>query len=136
MLKPEILDFRHERRGQEEIAERNQVLQRLRDQQDMFAPPHSSLREPVLMHSSIATGTMMEIHVGTCQDWETEQTFLARRRDQVSEQAALDWMLRVFGDEYPRKGMGLAMGTHRYRLHQWLINGVIRVDDDPQLNLL
>jgi hypothetical protein len=32
--------------------------------------------------------------------------------------------------------MALAMGTHRYRLHQWLINGVIRLDDQPQLNLL
>jgi len=136
LLKPEILDFWYERRNQEEIAERDQVLQRLRDQQDMFAPPAliPSRTSPYAFKYRYRDDD--GVHVGTCQDWETEQTFLVRRKDQGSEQAALDWMLRKFGEEYPRKGMGLAMGTHRYRLHQWLINGVIRVDDDPQLNLL
>lgn len=73
---------------------------------------------------------------GTCQDWETEQTFFARLRDQASEQAALDWMVQKFGIEYPQKGMALAMGTHSRRREQWLINGVIRLNEEPQLPLL
>ena len=76
------------------------------------------------------------LHEGTCQDWETEQTFFARLRDQASEAAALQWMNRKFGEEYPRLGMALAMGTHRYRADQWLINGVIRLKDEPQLVML
>jgi SulP family sulfate permease len=76
------------------------------------------------------------IHEGTCQDWETEQTYFARLRDQPSEEAALAWMVQKFGEEYPAKGMALAMGTHRYRPDQWLINGVIRLNDEPQLTLL
>jgi len=70
-----------------------------------------------------------------CQDWETEQTYFARHREYGSEQAALDWMDQKFGEEYPRKGMALAMGTHRYRSDQWLINGVIRLDPEPQLSM-
>ena len=136
LLKPEILDFWHERRGQEEIAERDQVLQRLRDQQDLFAPPSLIPKRTSPYSFKYRYRDDDGVQVGTCQDWETEQTFLVRRRDQGSEQAALDWMLRVFGEEYPRRGMALAMGTHRYRLHQWLINGVVRVDDDPQMSLL
>lgn len=76
------------------------------------------------------------MRVGTCQDWETEQTFFARLRDAASEQAAIDWMIDKFGREYPEKGMALAMGTHRYRTDQWLINGVIRLNEEPQLTLL
>lgn len=136
LLKPEILDFRYERREQDEIAKRDQALQLLRAQPDMFAPPAliPSRTSPYAFKYRYRDDD--GVHDGTCQDWETEQTFLMRRQDQASEQAALDWMVRKFGEEYPRKGMGLAMGTHRYRLDQWLINGIIRVDDDPQFNLL
>jgi hypothetical protein len=136
LLKAEILDFWPERRQQAEVDEREQLLARLRSQQDLFAPaalipPRTS---PFLFKYRYRDDD--GVHEGTCQDWETEQTFLARLRDQGSEQAALDWMVRMFGEEYPKRGMALAMGTHRYRLHQWLINGVIRLDDQPQLNLL
>lgn len=72
--------------------------------------------------------------MGTCQDWETEATFL-RRRAETSEGHALKWMLEKFGEEYPRKGMALAMGTHRIRAEQWLINGVIRLDENVQADL-
>lgn len=135
LLKAEILDFWYERRPQDEVAARDQLLVRLRAQSDMFAPELIPARTcPYIFKYRYRDDD--KIHEGTCQDWETEQTFFARRRDQISEQAALDWMVRVFGEEYPQKGMALAMGTHRYRLHQWLINGVIRLDDDPQLPML
>jgi hypothetical protein len=52
-----------------------------------------------------------------------------------SEQDALNWMKQKFGVDYPRNGMALAMGTHRYRLDQWLINGVIRVKPSNQAQL-
>ena len=53
-----------------------------------------------------------------------------------SEQAALDWVIDMFGKQYPKRGMALAMGTHRYRADQWLINGIIRLDDEPQLSMI
>jgi hypothetical protein len=41
-------------------------------------------------------------------------------------------MNRVFGDEYPEKGMLLAMGTHSLYPDTWLINGVIRQNEIVQ----
>jgi len=75
-------------------------------------------------------------HDGTCQDWETEATFFRRLKEMVSEQEALNWMQQKFGEEYPREGMALAMGTHRRWADQWLINGVIRMTETMQRKLL
>jgi len=136
LLKAEIIDFWHERRPQAELDQREQVLTRLRAQNDMFAPPALvPMRTCPFLFKYRYRDDDGE-HEGTCQDWETEQTFFARRRDQGSETAALNWMVRMFGEEYPKRGMALAMGTHRFRLHQWLINGVVRIDDEPQFSLL
>jgi hypothetical protein len=71
---------------------------------------------------------------GTCQDWEIEATFFNWTR-QYGEERALAEMRRVFGEEYPTKGMLLAMGTHSQYPDTWLINGVIRLDEVEQLSL-
>ncbi len=71
------------------------------------------------------------IHTGTCQDWETEATFLRRRAEFQSETQALDWMQNKFGVELPARGIVLAMGTHKRRLDQWLINGIVQVASEP-----
>ncbi len=136
LLRVEILDFWYESQPLAEIQKREAALDNLRRQNDLFAPAAliPSRTCPYLFKYRYRDED--DIHVGTCQDWETEQTFFARLRDQESEQAALDWMLHKFGDEYPRRGMALAMGTHRYRADQWLINGVIRLNEEPQLSLL
>ncbi|GAA0298839.1 hypothetical protein GCM10009087_05870 [Sphingomonas oligophenolica] len=137
LLRPEILDFWHEKHTPGELAERDSVLNQLRAQSDMFAPAASLLPArtcPYSFHYRYRDDDGE--HVGTCQDWETEQTYFARHREYGSEHAALDWMVQKFGEEYPRKGMALAMGTHRYRSDQWLINGIIRLDPEPQLSML
>lgn len=136
LLKAEILDFWYVRRSDEEVVEREKVLNRLKAQQDLFMPKALLPVRICPFEFKYRYRDDDGVHEGTCQDWETEQTFFARRQDQGSEAAALDWMLKTFGQDYPSKGMALAMGTHRYRLTQWLINGVIRLDDDPQFSLI
>lgn len=136
LLKAEVLDFWWVRQSAEEITKHERLLVKLRAQEDMFAP---ATLVPMRTCPYIFKYRYRDDdgeHEGTCQDWETEQTYFARRRDQGSEEAALDWMRHKFGEEYPRREMTLAMGTHRYRPDQWLINGVIRLNDEPQLNLL
>src|SRR6266481_6775499 len=54
---------------------------------------------------------------------------------EYGEQRALADMERVFGKEYPAKGMLLAMGTHSLHQDTWLINGVVRQDDINQPSL-
>ncbi len=52
------------------------------------------------------------------------------------ETKALAEMRQVFGEEYPEKGMLLAMGTHSLHPNTWLINGVIRLDESRQLSMI
>ena len=74
-------------------------------------------------------------HNQRCHDWEIEQTYL-KWSSLYGEQKALSEMMRVFGDEYPKKGMLLAMGTHGQRNWQWMIIGVVRMDKIVQPSLL
>lgn len=137
LLSAEILDFWHQRHSDDELRRREFILTQLRAQGDLFASAPAVIPTrtcPYSFHYRFRDAD--RIHEGTCQDWETEQTYFARLRDQGSEQAALAWMLQKFGNEYPEKGMALAMGTHRRRPDQWLINGIIRVNPDPQVALL
>jgi hypothetical protein len=137
MLKPEILRFWYEKNSPEEMQEREGVLKRLRAQDDLFKPEMSVIPQRACPYSFRYRYRCDDgEREGTCQDWETEQTFFRRLRDQASEQAALDWMIQKFGVEYPQKGMALAMGTHSRRRDQWLINGVIRLKEQPQLEML
>ena len=63
-----------------------------------------------------------------CSDWETSAAFW-RLSKTYGEQGALDHLSRTFNDEYPRKGMAFAMGTVKARPKQWLLLGVIRLDE-------
>ena len=71
---------------------------------------------------------------GTCQDWEMEATYFRWSKD-YGESAALEKMQKTFGEDYPKKGMLLAMGTHSLYPDTWLINGIIRLDDIKQPSL-
>lgn len=70
---------------------------------------------------------------GTCQDWEIEATYNRWSRT-YGEEGALERMTTRFGEEYPRKGFVLAMGTHK-AYPQWLINGVVRLDHGSEQNV-
>jgi hypothetical protein len=136
MLRAEIFEFWPERRSSDEVAREVANRAAIRLQGDMF-----SISENV---SADASPYMFKYkyrdadgeHIGTCQDWETEATFLRRRQEMQSEAQALDWMQQKFGVEWPTKGIVLAMGTHKRRLDQWLINGIVRVDPPTQDLLL
>jgi hypothetical protein len=135
LLKMEFVDFRHKRKTDDELTKEAAVHQILRDQSDMFVAEQVIPREPCPYSFIYRYRDDDGQHEGTCQDWETEATFF-RRRSETNEKSALDWMNNMFGAEYPKRGMALAMGTHRYRSDQWLINGVIRLNDELQGQLL
>jgi hypothetical protein len=68
---------------------------------------------------------------GTCQDWEIEATF-HKWSGLYGDQKTLTQMQKVLGEDYPKKGMLLAMGTHSLHQDTWLINGVVRQADIRQ----
>lgn len=70
-------------------------------------------------------------HTMQCNDWETNAAFwkLSKR---YGEQSALDHLSKTYNEEYPNKGVALAMGTVKVRPKQWLLLGVIRLDKPQQ----
>lgn len=73
-------------------------------------------------------------HTMQCGDWETSATFWKMKRD-YGEQQALDHLMKMFNEEYPRKGMAFAMGTLKKRPSQWMLLGVLRLDEPKQGSL-
>ena len=134
LLKPEILSFNAERKSDAELAEEKNRFAALHAQADLFNTKPVIPYHPCPYHFRYKYKIDDGVREGTCQDWEIEATFFNWSR-RYGEQQALDHMRRVFGEEYPTKGMLLAMGTHSLYPDTWLINGVIRLDEVRQLSL-
>lgn len=135
LLKPEIKDFFVRKKSDEEFRKEIEIREALKAQSDLFVVGSVIPSEPCPISFHYRYIDDDGCHDGTCQDWETEATFL-RRRFELGEAKAIQWMENMFGQVYPEKGMALAMGTHRYRREQWLINGVVRLSEEPQLPLI
>lgn len=73
-------------------------------------------------------------HTMRCGDWETSATFWKQSKS-YGEKAALEHLSTIYNQEYPRKGMVFAMGTVKARPKQWLLLGVIRLDEMLQASL-
>lgn len=73
-------------------------------------------------------------HIATCDDWESTAMYY-RLQKEMDSSKVLAKMEKTFGEEYPRKGMAFAMGTHSRRPDQWLLVGVIRLDPVDQMPL-
>lgn len=137
LLRPEIISFRPVRRTPEAMEQQRATYAAIEAQSALFEAIGRVIpRDPCPYNFVYRYRDDDGPHDGTCQDWETEATFFRRLKEMVSEREALNWMQQKFGEEYPRQGMALAMGTHRHRPDQWLINGVIRVTDSKQGQLL
>jgi hypothetical protein len=73
-------------------------------------------------------------HTMQCSDWETSAAFWKLRKT-YGEQGALVHLSKTYNEEYPRKGVVFAMGTVKARPKQWLLLGVIRLDEMRQASL-
>ena len=135
LLKPEITDFYVKKKPEDEFRREIRNREALKAQSDLF------VRQNIIPGNACPYSFHYRYrdedgdHDGTCQDWETEATF-HRRKFEYGEEQAIAWMINMFGEVYPAKGMALAMGTHRYRADQWLINGVVRLSEETQPMLL
>jgi hypothetical protein len=67
-------------------------------------------------------------HSHRCGDWETNAAFWKIRKSK-GEPAALAHLLETYNEIYPSRGMVFAMGTVKARPKQWLLLGVIRLNE-------
>jgi len=77
-------------------------------------------------------------HAPQCGDWETTGTFFNLRRRGMSDATIIEHLRTEFTEVRRGRRIILAMGTVKARPRQWLLLGVLRVqDNDPgQLPLL
>jgi hypothetical protein len=134
LLKAKILGFKIDKKPDAELELETKRFAALRAQEDLFNTKPIIPYEPCPYQFKYRYQTDDGLREGTCQDWEIEATFFKWSK-QYGEERALEDMRRRFGEEYPQKGMLLAMGTHSRYPDTWLINGVIRLDEIEQLSL-
>jgi hypothetical protein len=134
LLKPEIIAFKIEKKTASEIQDEQRLFAEIRAQADFFAQHVTNNYNPCPYNFKYQYRTADGVREGTCQDWEIEATY-HKWSGLYGEQKALLEMDRVFGREYPAKGMLLAMGTHSLHQDTWLINGVIRQNEILQGSL-
>lgn len=135
LLRPQSPEFSYEKKTQAEIETDRARFDALHRQQDLFNSKSIIPYDPCPYKFKYRYRTDDGQREGTCQDWEIEATYFKWSRMYGEAQALAD-MQRVFGEEYPRKGMLLAMGTHSRWPETWLINGIVRLDETKQLALL
>lgn len=134
LLRPRDLKFSIEKKSSEALVEEKKKFAESAAQADMFNSSPLIPYEPCPYVFKYSYVTDDGERTGTCQDWETDATFYNWSRH-YGEQKALENMQRVFGEEYPGKGMVFAMGTHSLYPDTWLINGIVRLDEIRQMNL-
>lgn len=74
-------------------------------------------------------------HDHSCHDWETSATFWKLGRSHGTK-GALAHLDRTYNEDYPARGMVVALGTMAKRQNQWLLLGIIRLDETTQMQLL
>lgn len=135
LLRPRNPKFLIEKKSPAELKDEEEKFKAIAAQADMFNSTPLIPFEPCPYKFRYSYVTDDGEREGTCQDWETDATFYNWSRH-YGEQTALKHMQQVFGEDYPAKGMVLAMGTHSLYPDTWLINGIIRLDEIKQMSLL
>jgi hypothetical protein len=135
LVRPQNPRFKYRRRTPQEMDAVLKKYEEINASPSLFGTTTIVPREPAPFEFSYAYEDGDGLHDQRCHDWEVEQTFL-KWRDAYGEERALRDMMRVFGEDYPRKGMVLAMGTHGQRNWQWMIIGILRLDEITQPSLL
>lgn len=136
LIRPQNPVFKCRRRTPEEMEQVLKGYEEINASPSLFGTTSIVPREPAPFEFSYAyEDGDGKPHIQRCHDWEIEQTYL-KWSSLYGEQKALSELTRVFGDEYPKKGMLFAMGTHGQRNWQWMIIGVLRMDEIIQPSLL
>jgi hypothetical protein len=134
LLKPRVQGFLIEKKRQTDFDAEMKAFGTLHAQANLFNTKSMIPYQPCPYVFKYQYETDDGKREGTCQDWEMEAAFFNWER-RYGEDRALAEIRRVFGEDYPSKGMLLAMGTHSLHPDTWLINGVVRLDEIEQGSL-
>lgn len=134
LVRPKNLMFRWRKKTDQEITGEKAALSGAAAQGSLLDKP-LQVFQPCPYHLRISFDDAAGPHGMTCGDWETSATFFKWRRS-YGEASALARLRHVYETDYPAKGVAFAMGTVAKRPRQWLLLGVIRMEEVIQLRLI
>lgn len=136
LIEPTALTLSWKQKSERTLADETAKHAALASQLSMFDKPTKPL-EPCPFSFHVKWKSMAgDEHTHACDDWETSTAFF-RRRLIHGEQGGLISLKQTYEEQYLKKGMRFALGTHSRRDWQWLLVGILRVDGraQPELGL-
>jgi hypothetical protein len=130
LIRPKSLRFKSKRKSDAELAEEAERRARTLQQGSLFDKELARI-EPCPFDLSIAFEDGDGRHEMACGDWETAAAFFNLRR-KYGEIGALDHLRTTYEQDYFKRGVALALGTVKKRPQQWLMLGIIRLDETEQ----
>ena len=134
LIRPTNPAFHYRRKSPEIIAAEREGYKLAARQTSMLDKELEAL-EPVPYAFAFTYEDGSGKHTMKCGDWETNAMFW-RWSKKYGEQEALKRMSKVFNEEYSSRGMVFAMGTQKKRPKQWILLGVIRLDELKQASFV
>lgn len=134
MVRPQSITFTARPKSIDELLNEERKHAELARQSSMFDAPVQALKPCSHSFRIKWVGQDGLGHEHECDDWETATAF-NRRREQLGEEKAILSLKKTYEEEYIASGVALAFSTHSRRNHQWLLVGIVRIDDYPQADL-
>ncbi|HEV2363344.1 MAG TPA: hypothetical protein VGS12_04005 [Caulobacteraceae bacterium] len=135
LVRPDGLRFKWRRRSQQEQAVDAARRAEAQVQTSLFDPELSKL-ELCPYDLRVAFDDAAGAHDMACSDWESSAAFFNLRR-RLGEKGALNHLRATYEEAYAvAGGVALALGTVKKRPQQWLMLGVLRLDETVQQRLL
>jgi len=134
LVRPKNLTFRWRRKSDAEVAGEKAAFAAASAQGSLLDEPLKAF-EPCPYHLRMGFEDAAGKHGMTCGDWETSATFFKWRKT-YGEDDTLARLKDTYEKSYTEKGVALAMGTVAKRPKQWLLLGIIRMDEVFQPRLL
>jgi hypothetical protein len=134
LIRPSETRFSWERKSAAEIAAERGAYARAAQQTSLLDGELKALEPcPFKFHFQYKTADG-KFHRGLCHDWETSAAFNLLSKKYGTD-GALAHLNKEYNERYPKAGMAFAMGTHSQHPDQWLLIGVIRLDEEAQVGL-
>lgn len=137
IIRPQTLQMSWRKRAAKELNDLSEAHKKFSDQFSMFHRTPAPFQPCPYEFRFRWQEPDGKEHLHVCDDWETSTAFFRRREALGNENDALKSLQNTYENEYLKKGVVLGFSTHSRRQNQWLLVGVIRVDesDGPQLDL-
>lgn len=130
LVRPKTMKFRWKIKSDGDIEEERARRVRTMAQGSLFDKELAKI-EPCPYDLTLAFEDAAGPHQMTCGDWETAAAFFNLRKT-YGDEGALEHLRSTYEDKYFSDGVAVALGTVKKRPQQWLLLGILRLDETVQ----